>query len=133
MLTAKGLSWLAYRQEMQATMSDDQLALLDANMEKTLAQSCADMGVALEDVFLVRCLNVELTHRLLLLEPRANWKRKQDAPNCFVPTQEVAAEFSLGLAALEDWCCSRAHCSTLVSEDTGTSVDTEEDQELDMF
>lgn len=109
MLTAKGLSWLAYRQELRATMSDEQLALLDANMPKTLDQSCVDMGVDLLSVQESKCAGI---HDI-------EWLHRQDAPDCFTPMAELLEEFSLGLAALEDWC--------------DNLVVTEEDQELDMF
>lgn len=121
MLTAKGASWLAYRQDLRATMSEDQLALLDANMPKTLLQSCVDMGVPLELVEVRRFNKFKTLKSVWNYWSRMVSKRKQDIST---PTDEERSALSLGLAALEDWCCSRAQeCVVL----------TEEDEELDIF
>jgi hypothetical protein len=124
---------LAYRQELRETIEEEMLALLDANLPKTIQESCVDMGVPLPHLEMATCNIMEIALYRVARARNTNWSRKQDAPRCFVPNAVVEGEYRIGVDAALCWADGALHCSTLVPENLECAAFTEEEEELDIF
>jgi len=100
---------LQYRKELRETIDDDVLALLDANMAKTLAQSCSDMSIPSSALVMRNCnltmMWYELCRAVGMYEDR--WTGDLERMPLFdfevtcKPSEKT--EYTLGLAAAMAW------------------------------
>lgn len=131
---------IQYRKELRETIPDGDLALLDANMSKTLAQSCSDMDIPSSALVVRQTTRTMLWYEMCRLVGlyEDEWTgddRRMPLYDFEVrATPEEMDEFLLGLAAFDDWSEGRAHCSTLSPEQPMLPFEcAETDDDIDMF